>query len=77
MKILIAIGMLIVFISVFFIFLTGDAMFRSTLDCTQEDGRSLCTFKGFTGPALFGLFIIGFFILIDVLAVYLIVTNIN
>ena len=77
MKIIITIGMLIVFISVFFILLTGEAMFRSTLECVEEYGRTTCTFKGFTVPAAFGLIIIGFFILIDVLVIYLIVTNVS
>ncbi len=75
MKVLITIGMLIIFISVFFMLLTGDAMLKSSLDCAQEGGRTTCTFTGFTGPAILGLFIIGFFVLIDMLTVYLIVTN--
>ena len=77
MKVLIIIGMLIIFISVFFILLTGDATLKSSLECAQEGGRSVCTFTGFTGPAVFGLVIMGFFILIDLLTVYLILTNIS
>jgi hypothetical protein len=77
MKILIAIGMLIVFISVFFIFLTGDVISNQVMSCAVEDGQPVCTFLGFTGPAIFGIVIIGFFLIIDIFTVYLIVTNVE
>lgn len=77
MKILIAIGMVIIFISVFFILLTSDALVRASFQCTADDGESICIYKGITGPGLFGIFIIGFFILIDILTVYLILTNVS
>jgi len=69
--------MIIIFVSVFFIFLTGDAMFRNAFDCTTEAGREVCVFRGLTGPPAFGVFIVAFFIMIDILTVYLIVTNIK
>lgn len=77
MKILIAIGMVIVFISVFFIFLTGDVIFNQIMGCSVEDGQLVCTFLGFTGPAIFGMVIIGFFLIIDIFTAYLIVTNVE
>jgi hypothetical protein len=75
MRVLISVCALIVFISVFFIFLTADAMFRNGFDCMDQSGRTVCTFKGLTGAAAFGSFIIGFFVMMDIIAVYLVITN--
>jgi hypothetical protein len=77
MRILIAVGMIIIFVSAFFIFLAGDAMFRNAFDCTSEAGREICVFKGLTGPPAFGVFIVAFFIMIDILTVYLMVSNLK
>jgi hypothetical protein len=77
MRILITIGMIIVFVSVFFILLTGNTMLKNAFNCTEEDGRTICTFRGLMGPPAFGIFIIAFFVMIDILTVYLIVTNIK
>ena len=77
MKVLITIGMLIIFISVFFILLTGDSMFRVAFDCTVQKGESICVYRGLDTVSAFGIFIIAFFILIDILTVYLIATNVG
>ena len=77
MNILITIGMVIVFISAFFIFLTGDVLIKNSFDCTSEEGRSVCVYKGLPGVAVFGILIISLFIVIDIMTVYLIVTNVS
>jgi hypothetical protein len=77
MKILIAIGMLIIFISAFFILLTADSIFREAFECTEEAGQSICTFRGLGPTRALGVFIIAFFVMIDILTVYLIVTNLE
>jgi hypothetical protein len=76
MRILIAIGMFIIFISAFFIFMTGDAIFKSAFECTEgDDGKGVCVYQGIPGPGALSVFIIAFFIMIDIATVYLIVTN--
>ncbi len=75
MKILIVIGMLIVFISTFFMLITGDAIFNNAFSCTTEGERSVCTYRGLSGPAAFSIFIIAFFFMIDIVTVYVILTN--
>ncbi len=77
MRILITIGMIIIFVTALLIFLTGDMMFRNAFECITENGQSVCIFRGLTGPPAFGVFIIAFFIMIDILTIYLIVTNIK
>jgi hypothetical protein len=77
MRILIAMGMLIVFISAFFIILTGETMFRNAFSCVDDGEKQVCVYKGLPGPAAFGVFIIAFFIMIDILTVYLIITNMS
>ena len=77
MRILITIGTIIVFISVFFILLTGGTIFKDAFDCTTEDGKSVCVYSGLNPVSAFSIFIIAFFIMIDILTVYLIATNIK
>ena len=75
MKILITAGLIIIFISALFIFLTGDVMMRNAFSCSSEEGRSICVYKGLPGPVAFGVFIIAFFVMIDIITLYLIFTN--
>lgn len=77
MKLLITIGMVIIFISVFFMLLIGDSIFSSSLMCTTEGTGTVCNFTGFTGPGLMGMLMIVFFLIIDVFSVYLIISNIK
>lgn len=77
MKVLIAVGMLITFISAFFILLTSDSIFREAFECTEEGGQSVCTFRGLGPTKAMSVFIIAFFVMIDILTVYLIVTNLK
>ena len=77
MKILITIGMVIVFISALFIFLTGDAIFKTAFECIEEAGKTVCQYMGLSGTQSFGLVIIAFFIVIDFFTVYIILTNVT
>ena len=77
MKILITIGMVIVFISAFFIILIGDSIFNTAFECADDSGRVVCQYIGMTGSHTISLFMIAFFIVIDFLTVYIIVKNIT
>ena len=77
MKILITITMVIVFISALFILLTGGAIFNSSFSCTFEEGKTVCEYQGLSGPALIGILIIVFFLVIDTFSIYLLITNIS
>ena len=77
MKIMIVLGMVIIFISMFFILLTGDSMFRAGFDCDESAGKTVCEYKGFDSVSAFGVFIIAFFVMIDIMAVYMMLTNLE
>ena len=77
MKILITVGLLVVFISAFFIMLTGESMFRSAFDCADVNGQSVCAYKGFTSGNASGVFLIAFFIMVDIVTVYMILNSIG
>ena len=77
MKILIGIGLFIVFVSAFFIFLTGDTIAKSAFDCADENGKQICTYKGLNPTSGLSVFIIAFFIMIDIVTVYMVVTNLS
>jgi hypothetical protein len=77
MRILIAIALIIVFISALFILITGDAMFRAAFQCTDSGEKPVCVYRGLDNVSAFGIFIIAFFIMIDILSVYLVLTNVE
>ena len=77
MNVLIAIGMLIIFISVFFMLMTGGAMFDAAFECSESSGKAVCTYVGLDSSSALGVFIIAFFFIIDVFTVYIIITNIR
>ena len=77
MKILIAVGLLVVFISTFFILFTGESMFKSAFDCADVNGQSVCAYRGFTQGSASGVFLIAFFIMVDILTVYMVLNSIG
>ena len=77
MNVLIAIGMLIIFISVFFMLMTGSAMFDAAFDCSQDTGKAVCRYVGLSPTSALGVFIIAFFLFIDIITVYLIISNLR
>ena len=73
MKILIVIGMIIVFISAFFLFFIFDTSIRPQLTCMM-DNEIECEDAGFAG-LIIGMLMIGMFIVIDIITVYIIVNT--
>ena len=77
MNMLIAVGLLIVFISAFFILLTGESMLSSAFECAHVSGQSVCSYTGFNSASASGVFLIAFFIMVDIVAVYMILSSIR
>jgi hypothetical protein len=75
MKVLILIGMLIIFISAFFSFFIFDTLIRDNINCGLQGGEG-CDGSGTGLPLMFGLMMIVFFIIIDILVVYVILKSI-
>ncbi len=76
MRLLIAIGMVIIFISAFFILLTVDSIIKSDLKCVPgEEGKIVCSLDEMGFTFIIKTIMIALFILIDIVAVYFIVTN--
>lgn len=69
MKILILIAMIIVFISVFFIFFTFDVLIKDYVNCSFEGG---CGAEVSGLSFLFGVSIIGVFVILSVGAVFIV-----
>jgi hypothetical protein len=73
---LIAIGMVIIFVSAFFIVFTVDSIIKSDLNCVPgEGGKTVCNIDDMGFVFIIKTIMIGFFILIDIVTVYLIITN--
>lgn len=76
MRLLISIGMVIIFVSAFFIMFTVDSIIKNDLNCLAgEDGKTVCNLENVGFAFIIKTVVIGFFILLDIVAVYLIVTN--
>ncbi len=77
MRVLISIGMVIIFISAFFIMFTIDSIVRNDLNCLAgEEGKTVCNLENVGFAFIVKMIVIGVFILLDIVAVYLIVTNV-
>jgi len=77
MRLLIAIGMVIIFVSAFFIMFTIDSIVKNDLNCLAgEGGKTVCNLENMGFAFIIKTLVIGFFILVDIVAVYLIVTNV-
>jgi len=77
MRILIAIGMLIIFISVFFMLLTGNTIVNNAFECTPMKGGYNCTYTGIGQEEIMGLVIVFFFIIIDAITIFMIVSGLR
>lgn len=76
MRLLITIGMVIIFISAFFIMFTVDSIVKGDMKCvTGNDGKTVCTIENVGFGFIIKTLVIGFFILVDIFTVYLILTN--
>jgi hypothetical protein len=72
MKIVLFLGTLIIFISCFFIFFTFDSMLRSELVCSFKE-RFVCNVNELNSTIVFGILVVGMFIFVDGLVVYVMV----
>jgi len=77
MRILIAIGMLIIFISVFFMLLTGSTIINNAFECTPMQGGYNCTYTGIGQGEVMGFVIIFFFLIIDAITIFMIVSSLR
>lgn len=72
MKLVIFLGALVIFISCFFIFFTFDSMIRTQLVCSYGD-RVICNLVEFNGMIVVGIMVVGMFLFLDVMVVYIMV----
>ena len=70
MKVLVFLGMLAIFISCFFIFFTFDSMMKSRSMCVIGE-KMVCDSMEFNSSMVFAILVIGVFLTVDVLVVYL------
>ena len=70
MKILILISMLVIFISVIFILFIANDISERHMECSQnEANKTICNIKEFGSSFVFGLIMMGMFVLIDILVI--------
>ncbi len=72
MKLVIFLGALVIFISCFFIFFTFDSMLRSKLICSFGE-KFTCNVSELNMTIVFGILIVGMFLFVDALVVYIMV----
>lgn len=72
MKLVIFMGMLIIFISCFFIFFTFDSMIKSQLVCDYKETYR-CNVSEVNTSIIFGILIVGMFLFVDTLVVYIMI----
>jgi len=73
MKLIVGLGMLVIFISCFFMFFTFDSMIRTKMECSYEGGSVSCNVTEMNMTIIFGILIVGIFLFIDTIVVYLMV----
>ena len=76
MKVLIVIGMLIVFISAFFMLFIFDVMIKGGMTCLYEEGLTGCESGNIGLNFMIGLLLVAVFAIVDIAALYLIFNNI-
>lgn len=77
MKILIFIGMLIVFISAFFIFFIFDVVMKENISCLNQKENLECNTSHAVRSVMIGLGFIGGFIIVDGIVIYLIMKHLT
>ncbi len=78
MRPVLIIGMIIIFISTLFIMLIFNTLVKANISCLgnpQNPKIVTCNMKRYNIDIIFGLMLIGFFIVLDVGALYLIFTG--
>ncbi len=69
--------MIIVFISAFFVIFTIDSIFKNDLNCLpNESGKIICNLDDVGASFVIKSVVIGFFILLSIVSLYLVVTNV-
>jgi len=77
MKIIIFIGMLIIFISAFFILFIFDSVIKDQIKCMSGFEENTCSLRQTGTSLIIGIFIIAMFLIIDSAVLYLIIKNIT
>jgi hypothetical protein len=77
MKILILIGMIVIFISAFFIFFIFDTLIRPQVACFINSQQPACSSSAGPGALMIGLLMVIFFVVIDIVTVYIILTTMS
>ena len=77
MRLLIFIGMVIIFISAFFMFFIFDTAVKNSMQCLTGIGTGACESGGSMFDLVLALCIIGFFVLIDIGVVYIVMSSIT
>lgn len=69
--------MIIVFISAFFVIFTIDSIFKNDMNCLpNEGGKIVCNLDDVGASFVIKAVVIGFFILLSIISLYLVVTNV-
>ncbi len=69
MKIILCLGMFVIFISCFFIFFTFDSMVKAKFVCNYGEKLS-CNVPEINTTIVFGIIVVGMFLFIDTLVLY-------
>ncbi len=77
MKIIIALGMVIIFISAFFILFIFDTVIRDQVRCMAGFEHSSCDIKQASFTMIMGLGLIALFLVIDTAVLYIIIKSIT
>jgi len=72
MKLVIFLGALVIFISCFFIFFTFDSMIRTKMICSLKE-KFTCNVTELNFTIVFGILIVGMFLFVDTLVVYIMI----
>jgi hypothetical protein len=72
MKLIIFLGVLVIFVSCIFIFFTFDAMMKSKFVCTYTE-KLVCNVSDLNMTIVFGILVVGMFLFVDTLVIYLMV----
>lgn len=72
MKILLVLGLFIVFIAVFFVLFVSDMLLKNYIECNSESGVITCDLGTIELPFFYGIFMIAAFIVVAGVAIHLI-----
>ena len=80
MKPVMMLGALILIISTLFIMLIFNTLIRANMNCLgnpSNPGKMTCNLKRFNIDMIFGLMLVGFFIVLDMGALYMLFTGVT